>query len=185
MKWVVRIVGGLLLLNLLGVGVLFLMGHRAGAGRIHASAEMTGSPEQVWPWLNEGEKLKQWISWLVEVRGFDSNAGLGKKGVWVMKDENNGGTLMEIEGTCIDYAPPSLLTLQLSSGGEFDGKQSYRLTNLGSGRTRLDADSSYHFASAFARLMEPVISAAAEKKLAGDVARLKSLVESKATAAVR
>jgi uncharacterized protein YndB with AHSA1/START domain len=185
MKWVTRIVGGFLVVILLAVAVLVVMGHRSGAGRPHASTELSASPDQLWPWLTEGEKLKQWVSWLVEVRGWEQGAGVGAKRVWVMKDENNGGMLMEIEGTCTEYAPPSRLTLQLKSGGDFDGQQSYRLTDLGNGRTLLEMDSNYHFSSSFARLMEPMITALAEKKMVGDVARLKSLVEGKATAAAR
>lgn len=98
-----------------------------------------------------------------------------------MKDENNGGMLMEIDGTCSEYAPPSRLTVQLKSGGDFDGQQAYLLTDLGNGRTRLEMDSNYHFTSALARLMEPLITAAAEKKMVGDMAHLKSLVDGKAT----
>lgn len=185
MKWALRIVGGLLIVILLAVAVLFIVGHRASAGRVHASAELNGSPDQLWPWLNDGEKLKQWVSWLVEVRGWEQGAGVGAKRVWVMKDENNGGMLMEIEGTCSEYAPPSRLTVQLKSGGDFDGQQAYRLTDLGNGRTRLDVDSNYHFSSSLARLMEPLITAAAAKKMVGDTARLKSLVGGQATAAAR
>jgi uncharacterized protein YndB with AHSA1/START domain len=185
MKWVLRIVGGFFVVILLAVAVLFIMGHRTNAGRIHASAELNGLPDQVWPWLNEGEKLKQWVSWLVEVRGWESGAGVGAKRVWVMRDENNGGALMEIEGKCSEYAPPARLTVQLSSGGVFDGQQAYRLTDIGNGRTRLEVDSSYHFSPWLARLMEPVITPAAEKKMVGDVARLKSLMEGKTAAAAR
>lgn len=185
MKWALRIVGGFLVVILLAVAVLFGAGYRAGAGRTHASAELNGSPDQLWPWLNEGEKLKQWVSWLVEVRGWEQGGGVGAKRVWMMKDENNGGMLMEIEGTCTEYAPPSRLTVQLKSGSDFDGQQTYLLTDLGNGRTRLDVDSNYHFSSSLARLMEPLITALAEKKLVGDVARLKGLVGSKATAAAR
>lgn len=176
MKWVLRIAGGLIGVILLAMAVLYIVGHRDNAGRVHASAELNGSPEQVWPWLNEGDKLKQWVSWLVEVRGWESGAGVGAKRVWVMKDENNGGELMEIDGRCSEYAPPSRLTVQLSSGNIFDGQQAYRLTDLGNGHTRLDVESFYHFSPWFARLMEPLITAAAEKKMVGDVTRLKALV---------
>jgi uncharacterized protein YndB with AHSA1/START domain len=185
MKWVGRIAGGMLVVLVLAVAVLFLMGHRSGAGSIHASAELNGSPDQVWPWLSEGEKLKQWVSWLVEVRGSEPGMAVGAKRVMVMKDENNGGALMEIEGVCSEYAPPSRLSFQLSSGGAFDGQQAYRLTDLGNGKTRLDVDSHYHFASSLAQLMEPLITAAAEKKMVGDMARLRGLIEGKATAAVQ
>ena len=185
MKWAIRIAGVLFLLLLLAVSALWLIGHRARAGQFRAAAEINGSPEQVWPWLNEGEKLKQWVSWLVEVRGWNPAAGVGARRVLVMKDENNGGMLMEIQGVCSDYAPPTRLAVKLTVDGAFQGEQTYRLTGLGNGRTRIEMDSAYRFASPLARLMEPLITAAAEKKAVADIAQLKTLVSHQATAAAR
>jgi hypothetical protein len=185
MKWVLRIVGGFLLVLVLGVAALAVVSHRAGAGRMHTSAELIGSPEQIWPWLNEGEKLKQWVSWLVEVRGWDNGGAVGAKRVWVMKDENNGGMLMEINGVCSAYSRPTLLTVQLSVADAFDGEQSYRLTDLGNGRTRIEVNSQYRFGSSLARLMEPLITKAARKKMVGDLAHLQALVESNTISAAR
>ena len=176
MKWVKRIVIGLFVVILLAVAALYAAGHRANAGRVQCSAEINATPDQLWPWLNEGEKLKQWVSWLVEVRGWDGT-GVGARRVWVMRDENNGGALMEIDGRCTEYMPPTRLTVQLSSGNMFDGQQSYRLTGLGNGHTRLEVDAVYRFTPWFVRLMEPLITPEAEKKMVGDLARLKSLVE--------
>jgi hypothetical protein len=98
----------------------------------------------------------------------------------MMKDENNGGQLMEIAGTFSQYEPPSKMTVQLSAPGGFDGTQAYRLTDLGNGRTRLEIDLDFHFTSALARLMEPLITPQAEKKMVSDLDHLKSLVGQKA-----
>ena len=184
MKWLKRIGIALAALIVLPVGALLVLGHRANASRIHASVEIAGSPEQVWPWVDEGARLKQWVSWLVEVREPEPvRHAVGVTRTWVMKDENNGGKLVTMEGRFKEYAPPSLLTITLgSSEYRFDGDQSYRLTDLGNGRTRLDVDGKYRFDQWLAKLMEPLITPSAEKKMAGDLARLKSLVESKAEA---
>lgn len=177
MKWVWRIGGGFLALLLLCAVAIFAMGRRSEAGHLHASIEINGSPEQVWPWINESDKLTQWVSWLVEVRGPDGKtAGVGAKRVLVMKDENNGGMLMEIQGATTEYAPPRRLTLQLSTPGAFDGLESYELSDLGNGRTRVDIDGRYRYTQWFASFMEPLITPAAKKKLDGDLARLKSLI---------
>ena len=184
MKWLKRIGIALAALIVLQIGTLLVLGHRANAGRIHASMEIAGSPEQVWPWVDEGARLKQWVSWLVEVREPEPvRHAVGATRIWVMKDENNGGKLVTMEGRFKEYAPPSLLTVTLGSPEYgFDGDQSYRLTDLGNGRTRLDVDGKYRFDQWLAKLMEPLITPSAEKKMAGDLARLKSLVESKAEA---
>jgi len=177
MKWVWRIGGGFLALLLVCVVAIYLMGRRSGAGHVHASIEINATPEQIWPWLNEPGKLKQWVSWLVEVRdGEGQSAGVGAKRVWVMKDENNGGMLMEIDGTTTEYAPPRRLSLQLSSSGAFDGRESYELSDLGNGHTRVDIDGRYRYAQWFANFMEPLITPAAQKKMDGDIARLKSAI---------
>ncbi len=64
-KWIGVVLAALIVIPL---GVLLILGHRANAGRTHVSVEIAGSPEQVWVWLDEGARLKQWVSWLVEVR---------------------------------------------------------------------------------------------------------------------
>jgi len=180
LKWIGIVVAALIILPLV---TLLVLGHRSGAGTLQASIEMNASPEQVWAWIDDGDKLKQWVSWLVEVKYPDAQKthGVGATRVLVMKDENNGGMLMEIAGKCSEYTPPSKMTVQLSDDqGMFSGEQTYQLVDLGSGRTRMDVHSQFRFAQWFAKLMEPLITPQAEKKMVADAARLKSLVESKA-----
>jgi len=182
MKWVVRIIGGLAAIILLAVVVLFALGRRSEAGHIHAAIEIAASRDQVWQWVNDPDKLKQWISWLVEVRSDPAHpSGVGARRVLVMRDENNGGQLMEIEGTCREYSPPQRLTIDMSSAGAFDGNQTYLLTELANGRTHIEVDSHYHFGIWFARLMEPIITHFAEQKMQMDIARLKELAEKQKT----
>jgi len=181
MKWVLRIGGALVALLLVVLITLVAMGHRADAGRIRATVEIGASPEQLWPWVNDRDKLTRWVSWLVDVREETPDAAVGARRVWVMKDENNGGAPMEILGVFREYIPMKRLTVAVSSGDAFDGVQTYEFTDLGNGRTRMDIDSHFHFGARFAQLMEPVISPAARKKLVGDLGRLKALVEEHAS----
>jgi uncharacterized protein YndB with AHSA1/START domain len=183
MKWLKRIAIVLAVLLIAPLVTLLALGHRSSAGTVQASVEINASPEQLWTWIDDGDKLKQWVSWLVDVQFPDAQRshGAGATRVLVMKDENNGGMLMRITGKCAEYAPPSRMTMQLAdSDGMFDGLQAYQLTDLGGGRTRLEIHSHYHFGPWFANLMEPLITPQAEKKMVADVARLKSLVESRA-----
>jgi uncharacterized protein YndB with AHSA1/START domain len=180
LKWIAIVVAVLLFVPL---ATLLVLGHRANAGHAQASAEINASPEQLWTWIDDGDKLKQWVSWLVDVKYPDAQRphGTGSTRVLVMKDENSGGMLMQITGKYGEYTPPSRLTVHLTdSEGMFDGEQAYQLTSLGNGRTRLEIHSHYHFSQWFASLMEPVITPQAERKLVADVARLKLLVESQA-----
>ena len=106
MKWVLRIVAILVALPLLGAVVLLAMGQRSGAGRMQTSVQIQASPERIWPWLEDAGRLKQWVSWLVDVRQANSAPGPGVERVWVMRDENNGGELIEIHSVWTAYAPP-------------------------------------------------------------------------------
>jgi hypothetical protein len=101
MKWVLRILGGLAGVLVLGMVVLFAMSQRSNAGK--------------------------------------------------MRDENNGGQIMEIHSIVVEDAPPR--------------------------RVRLDINAAYRFNMWFAKLMEPIIMPSAEKKMLRDLATLKSKVE--------
>ena len=178
MKWVWRILAILVALPLAGAVVLLAMGQRSGAGHSHASVEIHAAPERIWPWLEESGRLKQWVSWLVEVRETPgSTQGAGSRRVWVMRDQNNGGALMEIPFTFTEYAPPARLTAHSGMAGLFEGEQVYRLTGLANGSTRVDSDGQYRYQMWMARLMEPLITPSAEKKMQADLARLKEAVE--------
>ncbi len=59
----------------------------------------------------------------------------------------------------------------------FSGKGRYTLTELPNGGTRLETNQQYNIDSWFAGLMMPVISRAAGKRAASDLARLKQAAE--------
>jgi uncharacterized protein YndB with AHSA1/START domain len=185
MKWILWIGGGLVGVMALACVILLVLGHRANAGRTSASADINASPAQVWQWLDEPGKLKQWISWVVEVRTPNGSAvsGVGAKRVIVMKDENNGGMPIEVEGVYTRYQPPTEMALAMSTPGAFEGAETYRLTDMGNGRTHFEADGRFRYTMWMAQLFEPLITPAAQKKMDGDVSRLKSLVEAGASAA--
>jgi uncharacterized protein YndB with AHSA1/START domain len=183
MKWVKRIAIVLAVLLIVPTVTLLVLDHRANAGVALAAVEINAPPDQVWTWLDDGDKLKQWVSWMVDVKYPDPQKahGLGAKRVLVMKDENNGGMLMQIAETYTEYAPPSRMTAQVAdTDGLFHEEASYRLVDLGGGRTRVEARSRAHYMEWFANLLEPLITPQAEKKMAMDMARLKRLVEAKA-----
>lgn len=172
MKWVIRIVGVIAGLLLLSVAVLFAMSQRDAAKHINASIEINAPRERVWTALTEPEKLKQWITWLVEVRQD------GNQRVYVMRDENNGGQLMEIRSSVLESSAPQHLRFTMSAPQEgFDGDHTYELADAGSGRTKVSCTGSYQFSAWVVKLMSPLFMPMAEKKLAGDLARLKAIVE--------
>jgi uncharacterized protein YndB with AHSA1/START domain len=185
MKWILRIGGGLIGVIALACVVLLVLGHRENAGRTTASTDINASPAQLWQWIDEPGKLKQWVSWVTEVRVPNDSpaAGVGAKRVVVMKDENNGGMPMEIQSIYTKYQPPTEMDLAMSTPGAFEGTEIYKLTDLGNGRTHFEVTGQFHYSMWMAQLFEPLITPAAQKKMDGDVARLKSLVETGTSAA--
>src|ERR1700680_3471226 len=98
MKWILRIGGGLVALLAVVIVILLVMGQRRDAGDLRVSTGLNASPERIWPWLEEGDYAKKWVNGLVEVRSDPASkkSPIGAKEVWVMRDEHNGGHLMEV-----------------------------------------------------------------------------------------
>jgi uncharacterized protein YndB with AHSA1/START domain len=179
MKWILIVLGCLFGLLLLGGVVLFAMGSSADANRITSSIVIHRRPEAVWPWLYKPDKVKQWVSWLVEIR--EEGAGepvVGGKAIWIMEDRNNNNQRMEITGTVKAVEPARHIEIALSAPEGFRGTAVYNLTTLPDCGTRLDSESRYDFENAFARFMTPVICWQAKKKMADDQNHLIRLVES-------
>jgi uncharacterized protein YndB with AHSA1/START domain len=133
-------------------------------------------PAHVYAWVTEGDRVKQWVSWLVEVRNLTPDIhGAGRKELWVMDDPTMGQRL-EIVGEVIAADAPKMRQARMTMAEGFDGVMTYRLTDLG-GSTRLQFTSDYEYASWLARLMSPIVTYQAQQKMATDVATLKRLAE--------
>ena len=185
MKWVKRIAIVLAVLLIVPTAALLVLDHRKNAGVAQVALEIDAPPDRVWSWLDDGDKLKQWVSWMVDVKYRDPQKtnGVGASRVLVMKDANNGGMLMQVVSKYSEYAPPSRMTVEVSdTEGLFTGAETYLLTDLGNGRTRLEVRGHFHYSQWFANFMEPLITPQAEKKMAMDLGRLKRLAEAKADA---
>ncbi len=176
MKWLTYGVAGLVGLLSLFLVTMFAMGRRADAGRIRTSTEINRPPEEVWKWLEEPEKFKQWVSWVSEVRDEGPN-GVGGRRSTFMKDPNMGGQAVRVDSVVREHALHRKLAIDLSSPLGFTGHMVYTLEDLGGGRTRLLTDSSFVYQHWFANLMEPVVTPQARQKMEGDLATMKTLAE--------
>jgi hypothetical protein len=179
MKWILIVLGSLFGLLVLGAVVLFAMGASSDANRMTSSIVIHQKPEALWPWLYQTGKVKQWVSWVVEIREERSGEPVvGGKATWVMEDRNNGNQRMEVTGVVKAVEPARRIEIGLSAPEGFRGTNIYTLTPLPDGSTRLDTDSRFEFDNAFARFMTPVICWQAKKKLMDDQNHLRTLVES-------
>jgi uncharacterized protein YndB with AHSA1/START domain len=178
MKWILIVLGSLFGLLLLCVAVLAAMGASKDANRMTTSVVIHRKPEAVWPWLYKSDKVKQWVTWLVDIReDGEGEPAVGQKAVWVMEDRNNGNARMEITGTVAAVDPGRHIEIDMSAPEGFHGHTAYTLTALADGSTRLDTDSRFVFDNAFARLMTPMVMWQAKKKLVDDQNHLRALVE--------
>lgn len=157
------------------VVVLLIVGQRADAGRVHAAVEIERAPDRVFEHLTEPDKLKSWVSWLVEVK--TSGRGVGAKDTWLMEDPNMGGERVVINAVFTQYDPPRAMQFNLSSPVGFTGTMAYKLISSGNNSTRVEMDGHYEYHHWLAKLMEPVVTPQAQKKAVDDLQRLKQVAE--------
>ena len=175
MKWLKYGAIGFLGIVACAVLVLLIMSHREDAGVMASTIEIDRPPEHVWAWLEEKDKVKQWVSWTVDVQVEGPN-GVGGKRQTSMKDPNMNGEIVVVDSVIREYQRPKFLKANLSAPIGFDGTVNYNLEDLG-GRTRLTVASKFKYHHWFANLMEPLITPQARAKGAADLATLKRLAE--------
>lgn len=178
MKWILWSVGVVVGLVVLALAVLAAMSLRPGAGRVAGQVEIDRPPAEVWPWIVEGERLREWVGWLTEVHDLTPGIqGLGARYRWVMIDPTMNNQRVEIEGEVIGWEPGRLSHTTLDSPGMFEGEGWYELIPSGDGRTRVEYVSQFRMRPWFWRLLEPVVTPQASKKALDDLARLKERIE--------
>jgi len=183
MNWLKKIAVALLALVSLTVLALLLARQRPSAGLMEITIEINRPAAQIWPWLNEPDKIKQWVSWTKEIRPVHPGKdGVGARDVWVMEDRNNNNALMETEALSTVYQPYRRLAAQLHSKDAFRGEITYDLTEQ-NGKTTLRSVGHYQYLHWLANLLEPLITPEARKKGVSDLATLKRLVEAAPTSA--
>lgn len=175
---IIRIAGTLLALLVVCVLGLWIASNRRDAGRMRGSIDIERSPEEVFAWMVEPGKLTQWVGWLSEVRPDSTSPreGIGHKETWVMDDPRMKQKML-VPGTITLWEPPNQMGVHVEAPGMFDGDVFYKLTDLGSGRTRVEQDARFHYLDRFAALMEPMVTPDAMRKMVDDMHRLKLKIE--------
>jgi len=177
-KWTKIVLLTLAALIILPVAGLLIAGALPDSDHMLTSVVIHQKPEAIWPWLYQPDKVKKWVSWLIEVReDGPGEPAVGRSGVWVMVDPNNGNTRVEFTGTVEAVELHRRIAIRLNAPDGFHGSTVYILTPLPDGSTRLDSDSRYVFESAFARFMSPLIYWQAKKKMVGDFEQLRARLE--------
>jgi uncharacterized protein YndB with AHSA1/START domain len=180
MKWVLRILGGLVALCVLAVGGLWMAGMRPGHGHVVAEIVIERPAAQVFQWLAEDERVKKWIGGLAEIRQLSAPAGGGEVGKKFRLVEYYNNQRVEMEMDVTKYEKDRALSILVSSIGDpnngFTETGDYTLAQE-NGKTRLRFDVQTKYSGFVLRLLEPLITPKAKEKLEDDFRRLKELVE--------
>jgi len=134
------------------------------------------SPEALWPWLDDPERMKQWMKGLIEVRATSPGPrGAGSTAIVVIRE---GRRDVEYEETFLEYRPGRRLKLRMLGGRlktmaiEVD----YELHDLG-GKTRLAYELACDLQGPMLKLMSPLFGFFARMQLRRFFRRLKELAE--------
>jgi uncharacterized protein YndB with AHSA1/START domain len=178
MRWIKIVLGSVFGLIILATAALAIAGMGADANRMVGSVVIRQKPAAIWPWLHQADKVKQWVSWMVEIQ--DDGSGEprpGKKVVWVMEDRNNNNARMRINTVVDSVEPNRKLAISMEAAEGFRGTSVYSLSEQSDGTTLVTSDSRYTFDNAFVRFMSPLVFWQARKKMLADLDHMRTLVE--------
>lgn len=176
MKVLLSLVLGLVGLVVLAVLVLFAMSMRPKAGWTEASVEVNAPIDTAFAWVTEPEHVKQWVSWLVDVRQDRVTPdGVGSRETWIM-DDPNMKKRVEVASEVTRYEPPRRVDVRISMSDGFDGDYTYVLEPTAVG-TKITMSGAAKYRSPLIQLMEPLVTPAAQKKMEDDFVTLKRKVE--------
>ena len=171
LKW---ILGGLVgILLLLFIVLYFLSDGMSGIVENRTEIEIEKPANQVFTWISESEKLKQWMHGLKEDIPINGDSlRVGSKSKIIVEDEQ-GRFEMIVEITQLKMN--ELLAVHITSEG-FEVNAVYKLSESGD-VTTLNYEGRAHFKSLFLRLITFVIKPASQQQLENNFNKLKSLVE--------
>lgn len=137
-----------------------------------AQVSIAATPVQIYPFLTEPERLKQWLGGLVESKPLtEGGTRVGARSLEIVEEN---GRRMEMESVILDVRTNELLAVEISSSMALM-RSEYRLTGDGA-RTRVDHTMNAHY-KGFVRLLAPFIRGMVQKKIDGDLDRLRQVVE--------
>ena len=143
------------------------------------SAEFECSPEHLWPFLEDPDKLKLWMKGVLEDHA-SKGGPIGLGSTFSMKFRQ-GGKTQHFRAEILIYDRPKHLGLKMK-GGDFQHEteifMDFKLSDLG-GRTRLDYLEALDSAGALTQLVSPLVKLFSKMQLKSFFKTLRTLVEEK------
>jgi uncharacterized protein YndB with AHSA1/START domain len=127
-------------------------------------------PEDVFPWLLEGDRVPRWMS---NLEAYEPEGAVGP-GSKIRQRLEVGGQTFDVAMEVVRYEPPREAETRFSTNG-VDIEATYTLAPDGAG-TRLTQSLEAKARSLPARLIVPAVQPRLERKLIGDLERLRTLL---------
>ena len=144
--------------------------------RSEHTVEIGARRDRVFAWLVEPELMLRWIGGLREFHPLDPEPGVGARSRQVVEV---AGRRMDVESRITAFEPERLLAAELDGKG-FHVDTRHELEDDGAGTTLVRAEAHTRLSGIAGRLLGGVVERGAQRKLEGDLARLKQLVEEEA-----
>lgn len=180
MRWVLRVLLGVVLLVLLLAAGLWLVGQRPGAGMIELEIGIDRPARDVFQWLTDARALTRWIGGLEKIELVYAPPDGGEIGKKFRMTETYQDQRVQMEVVNTGFEKDRAITIEVSSTGDpkngFRETAKYALAET-DGRTVLRMNVQTEYVGLVPRLFEPFITPAAGRKLNEDLHRLKALVE--------
>jgi carbon monoxide dehydrogenase subunit G len=137
------------------------------------------SPEDVFPWLVEADKVPQWMTGLERYEPVEP--GPLRVGSRIRQQLSVSGQQLHFELEVSELAPPQRALLRFEGSG-FKAANEYVLASDGGG-TQVTWVVGGETTSFKAKLVAPMVQAKLQEKLDRDLARLRALLQGEAAAA--
>jgi hypothetical protein len=145
-----------------------------------ARAEIAAAPDDVFPWLIEGERLLRWVGGLVE-HEYQTPIRVRQ----VLEPPLPGTGPVEVRLDVYLLHVPWRLEARMTGPGGLAADIAYVLEELEDGGTRVTGLVRSRLRPSATGLLGPVVVAGVRRRLRGDLARLKELVERETSAPAR
>ena len=126
--------------------------------RLEHQVDIDCSPDQVWPWIEESEKQKQWMHGVVSNE--PTSEPVNEVGSTFLMKIKEGKRVTDYNGTITTFEQPRKLGVKLvgscGKGSPMEMQVDYALTDLG-GRTRLCYDADWETIGFVMKLFTPVM----------------------------
>jgi uncharacterized protein YndB with AHSA1/START domain len=177
MRWVRRILAVLIALPVLAVIALLLAGQREAAGRNVERLAIARPPSQVYRHLVDVKLLRKWTGLAAIEPLTEGELGPGSR-MRLVSESRGQRTIMEAQVAGAERSRLLVLVVTTATGSPvgFSQRVEYRLEER-AGDTRLAVTSDTRYEGAVARLLEPLITRAAQRQLEATLERLRLEVE--------